>query len=146
MRKAARAIIFKEDKILIMRRHKEGHEYFTLVGGRVNDDETPEEALRREVLEETGLQVTSARLVFIEEHPEPYNEQYIFLCEATGKDDIAVQDSSEEAFLNKLQFNTHEPLWLNTGAFSNLAFRTPQLQKAIQDSVSSGFPQTPIKL
>ncbi|HET9098528.1 MAG TPA: NUDIX domain-containing protein [Candidatus Saccharimonadales bacterium] len=146
MAKAARAIIFQDDKLLIMRRHKEGNEYFTLVGGRINDGESPEEAVIREVKEETGLEVTSTRLVFIEEHPEPYNEQYIFLCAAKEDKDIAVQDNSEEAFMNRLDFNTHEPLWMYAGSFPNLAFRTPQLQKVISECLKTGFPDTPRKI
>src|ERR1700761_7300853 len=80
MAKAARAIITENHKILVMYRNKYGSEYFTLVGGKVADDETTEQALARELKEETGLRVTSARLVFTEEHPEPYNQQYIYVC------------------------------------------------------------------
>ena len=75
MSKAARAIVVQDGKILVMHRNKYGSEYFTLVGGRVNEGESLEQALVREVREETGLSVTGVRLVFIEEHPAPYNEQ-----------------------------------------------------------------------
>jgi ADP-ribose pyrophosphatase YjhB (NUDIX family) len=71
MSKAARAIIIDGERFLVMYRNKYGSEYFTLVGGRVGESETVEQALMREVKEETGLDVTAARLVFIEEHPEP---------------------------------------------------------------------------
>ena len=115
-----------------MHRNKYGSQYFTLVGGRVDSSETTEQALvRKEVKEETGLDVTSARLVFIEEHPAPYNEQYIYLCEVGPHDSTAIRDTSEEGQMNRLDANIHAPFWAETKAFSALAFRTPQLQEAI---------------
>lgn len=146
MRQAARAIIIEDNKILVMHRNNEGNEYFTLVGGRVNDGETTEQALQREVMEETGLQVTAADLVFIEEHPEPYNQQYTYLCNVASHEEVAIQDASEEAILNKLTINLHEPMWVDVSAFKRLAFRTPQLQEAILDGLVNGFTANPRKL
>lgn len=90
MKKAARAIIIEDNKVLVMQRNKSGNQYYTLVGGRLDKDETPEQALVREVKEETGMDVIAARLVFVEEHPEPYNQQYIFLCSVGPHEDIAI--------------------------------------------------------
>jgi len=45
MSKAARAIVVQDGKILVMHRNKYGSEYFTLVGGRVNEGEPLEQAL-----------------------------------------------------------------------------------------------------
>ncbi len=132
--------------MLLMHRNKYGSEYYTLVGGLVGDGETLELALAREVAEETGLQVTGARLVFFEEHPSPYNEQYIFLCTVAPHVAIAIQDASEEAFMNRIDLNVHKPLWVEARAFSRLHFRTPQLQTAIAAGLKNGFPAEPIKL
>jgi len=146
MGKAARAIIIENNKILVMHRNNEGNEYFTLVGGRVNDGETTEQALKREVMEETGLQVTAADLVFIEEHPEPYNQQFTYLCNVAPHSEVAIQEASEEAVLNKLTINVHQPMMVDISSFKRLAFRTPQLQTAILDGLVNGFPPNPIKL
>ena len=146
MRRAVRAIIFKGNKILVMHRNKYGSEYFTLVGGRVDNGETDEQALVREVKEETGLDVIKARLVFIEEHPAPYNEQYIFLCEVAPHESIAIQETSEEGFMNRIDLNVHTPMWADGSAFANLAFRTPQLHAAILKALRSEFPKEPVKL
>jgi 8-oxo-dGTP diphosphatase len=146
MRKAARAIIFEGDKVLVMHRNKYGSQYFTLVGGRINDNETPEEGLVREIREETGLTVTAARLMYIEEHPEPYNEQYIFYCEIAPHGDIAIQEYSEEAEMNSYKMNTHEPMWVSVGAFAGLPFRTPQLHTALVKAFKKGFPEKPVTL
>lgn len=146
MAKAARAIIIEDDRILVMHRNKEGSQYFTLVGGRLNGGETPEQALVREVKEETGLDITSHQLVFTEENPEPYNSQYIYLCEVAPHQDIALQEYSEEALLNKLSVNIHKPVWAQLSSFDKLPFRTPQLQAAIVDSIKNGFPEEPLAI
>jgi len=140
MKQAARAIIIEDNKILVMFRNNEGSQYFTLVGGKVDEQESPEQALVREVREETGLQVTSAQLVFTQDHPEPYNKQYIYLCQVAPHGDIAIQDIAEEALLNKLSINIHEPMWASLDSFPTLAFRTPQLQTAIIEGIQAGFP------
>ena len=147
MGKAARAIVIEGDKILVMQRVKYGAEYFTLVGGRVAEGETLEQALAREVHEETDLTVTAARLVFIEEHPEPYNEQYTFLCSIAPHDStIDVREDSEEGYMNRLGANMHRPLWIQVQSFDRLPFRTPQLQQAILQGLKKGFSDEPVRL
>lgn len=146
MAKAVRAIILDGDKLLAMHRNKHGEQYFTLVGGRVNEGEALEQALVREVKEETGLDVTSARLVFIEEHPAPYNEQYIYLCQVAPHDSVAITDSSEEGLMNRVGINVHTPVWLNASNLEFVHFRTPDLHKAIIHALKHGFPSAPVKL
>jgi 8-oxo-dGTP diphosphatase len=146
MGKAARAIIIEDDKMLVMHRNKYGSEYFTLVGGRANENETMEQALAREIREETGLTITKYRLVFYEVHPEPYNQQYVYLCEVAPHGEVAIQDYSEEGFMNKLDANMHHPVWVSTRNFHNLHFRTPQLHSAILKALKNGFPEEAEKL
>ena len=146
MANAARAIIIQGDKMLLMHRNKDGKTYYTLVGGRLQENESPEQALAREVKEETGLDVTSCRLVYIEEHAEPYNRQYIFVCEVAPHSGVAIQEASEEALMNKFTTNIHQPLWVNTSAFGTLPFNTAQLQTAIVRDLKKGFPDVPTTL
>lgn len=146
MRKAARAIIIQGSDILVMRRNKQKNDYYTLVGGQVKEGESVETALIREVKEETGLEITHSRLVFVEQHQPPYNEQHIFLCEIIPKETVAIQEFTEEAILNTLDYNIHEPLWVPIHLFSQLAFYTPRLQAAISTAISQGFSDEPITL
>ena len=59
------AIIQKENKILMV--HNEEFDYFYSVGGRIQFGETAEEAIVREVYEETGIFMEIERLGFISE-------------------------------------------------------------------------------
>jgi len=144
--KAARAIIIENGKILVMYRNKYGSQYYTLVGGRINDGETPEQGLVREVREETGLQVTAVRLVYIEEHKAPSSEQYIYLCDVAPHAEVAIQSDSEEGHMNQYDLNTHHPEWVSTKSFDHLHFRTPQLHAAIIKAFKKGFPKDVIRL
>lgn len=146
MGKAARAIIIEDERLLVMRRNKQGSQYFTLVGGRVNEGESLEQALIRELREETGLDVISSRPVYIERHIEPYNEQYIYLCEVAPHEQVAIQEYSEEGQMNKMDINTHKPEWASKSAFEKLPFRTPQLQIEIIKALKKGFPKAPIDI
>lgn len=143
---AARAIVVKDDKILVMYRNKYGSQYYTLVGGRADKNETPEQAVVREVKEETGLDIVASQLVFIEKHRGFYSDQYIFLCHVQNDPAIAVQENSEEGLLNKLQTNIHRPEWAEIKSFSKLPFRTIQLQKAIATAFKEGFPTEPLTI
>lgn len=140
---ASRAIIIEDDNILVMHRSKEGTEYDTLVGGRISEGETAKQAVIREVKEETGLDVISARLVFTEKHPEPYNDQFIFLCEVAPHGPVAIQSSSEEALMNRIDINIHKPVWVRTKMFHHLPFSTMKLQNAITLALEKGFPEEP---
>ncbi|MFH0711063.1 MAG: NUDIX domain-containing protein [Candidatus Aenigmatarchaeota archaeon] len=56
VRPAVKAIIIRGNKFLILKDHR--YNLWTLPGGRLEINETPEEGLVREVLAETGLEVT----------------------------------------------------------------------------------------
>ncbi len=140
MNQAVRAIIIQDDKLLVMWRNKNGSQYFTLVGGGIDDGETPEQALVREVKEETGLDVTAHELVYKEEQEEPYATQLIYLCDISSNQEVALAKNSEEDRLNKYKTNMHKPEWVSKDSFHTLPFRTPNLQTKIVEGLKKGFP------
>ena len=146
MAEAARAIIIEDKKLLVMFRNKNGSQYYTLVGGRIDANETAEQAVAREVMEETGLTITSTRLVYFEDHPEPYNKQHIFLCTVAPHGEVAIQEYSEEGVMNRVNINVHQPMWVDVKNIDKLPFRTPQIQQALVQAVKKGFPNSPVQL
>lgn len=61
--KGVRGIIIKNGEILLIHRFKQGDVYWVVPGGGVEEGETLEEALRREMKEETGLDVVEFKLL-----------------------------------------------------------------------------------
>jgi 8-oxo-dGTP diphosphatase len=71
-RRRAAAVIVRAGRVLMVHersRRVGGGEWWTLPGGGLEPDETPEQAVRREVLEETGLIVKDARHVLDMPYP-----------------------------------------------------------------------------
>ena len=76
---SARAIVIDGDRVLVVQDPSKRH---IMPGGRLEPDETPEDALRREVLEETGWSLTFCRPIGILHYthtdaaPEGYRYPY----------------------------------------------------------------------
>src|SRR3989338_5730761 len=66
-RAAVGALIFnQEGKLLLIRTHKWSHKY-GIPGGKIDYAETAEQALKREIMEETGLAVYDIRFVMMQD-------------------------------------------------------------------------------
>ena len=102
---SARCLIIRGNKILVQRDQSGAH---VLPGGRLDPDETPEEAMRREVLEETGWNVGLAALLgFMRFHhltprpteytfPYPDFIQVVYVADAVEQHDAAKLDDGWE--------------------------------------------------
>ena len=139
-KKAVRAIVVRDNAILAMHRHKFGHEYYTLIGGGVDLGEDTETALRRELREETGLEVGAIRLVYIENAGDLYGTQYVYLCEYRGGEPQLAPDS-EEAAISAMGKNTYTPVWLPVNALSQVTFRSQSVRDAVVEGLHAGFPE-----
>lgn len=140
MKQAVRAVVIKDGALLVMHRNKFGHEYFTLIGGAINQHETPEHAVHREVHEETGLEVSITRQLFVEEAGVPYGTQLIYLCEYVSGE-VALRQDSEEAQINKLGQNLYSPMWLPLAQLPVVEFLSADLQKSLLNGLRDGWPQ-----
>jgi 8-oxo-dGTP diphosphatase len=79
-----RAIIIKNNKILLLKRKKDNIVYWVLPGGQVENGEINELALARECQEELGVQIKVKELIheMLSQKPELYEQsEYFFNCE-----------------------------------------------------------------
>ncbi len=145
MRKASRAIVIHDDKLLVMHRNKFGTEYDTLPGGGVEIGEHPEQTVVREVFEETSIIVSSAKLVFIEEAGDPYGTQYVYLCEyVSGEPHL--HEESEEMKINQLGQNLYEPRWVKLSDLPTRPFLSENLKGTLLQAIANGFPAEPTQI
>lgn len=95
------AVIFNpEGKILLCKSHKWGNKY-VIPGGHIELGESMEEALKREILEETGLHIYDIKLISLKESifSNTFYEKkhFIFidyLCK-TDSSEVILNDESE---------------------------------------------------
>lgn len=142
-RKSVRAIVIKENKLLVMFRNKFGVKYVTLIGGSVEMGESLEQAVIRETQEETTLQVANPRLVMID-HAEFYGDQYVFYCDYVSGEPQLSSESPELAIHN-LGKNLYEPGWLPLEELSKVPFLSKELQEAIIKATSTGWSREVIE-
>jgi len=114
------AIIVKDDTILFLKRKNEpakGQWWFP--GGRIRKGESLEEALFREVKEETGLTITEYKLVNVYSRifPERHDITIVFLCKCKEGSIRLNDEHTEFRFFKNVPVDIH-----------------PYLLKAIQDS------------
>jgi len=96
------AVIFNpEGKVLLCRSRKWGNKY-VIPGGHIELGESMEEALKREILEETGLSVYDIRLIGLKEciyssefHDKKHFIFIDYICH-TDSSDVILNDEAEE--------------------------------------------------
>lgn len=88
-----KAVIIDNTKLLTVKmKGKDGKEYYTLPGGKQKPNELMLEALKREVGEETGLEVEPKSILFIGESfkEETHRIEFMFICNVIGELDRSV--------------------------------------------------------
>ncbi len=96
---ACDGILIENGKILLIKRAREpALGKWAVPGGRINEDETAEQCLKREFMEETSLDVEPVRLVGIYSDPERDPRKIIgaaYLVRRTGGRLMAGDDAGE---------------------------------------------------
>lgn len=85
MRNSARALLItKQNKICLIKRNKNGEEYWVTPGGGIDDGEEPLDALLRELKEEIGAQLSPDICKFLFEYATDSGTSYFFLARETS--------------------------------------------------------------
>ena len=86
MQKRVRAIIFLDGKLVTLKRVKKDETYWVFPGGGVEDGESLEEALKREIMEELSLEIEVQDLVFEYHFKTDHqdDDEFFYNCRITG--------------------------------------------------------------
>jgi len=104
----ARAVIQNKDEILLIRRVRAGDIYYVLPGGHIEDGESAESAVLREVREETSLDVKLINKITNLLDKDGTNH-HIFFCEYISGMPYLAKDSPE--LTKESGLNIYTPIW-----------------------------------
>lgn len=125
----ASAMILNNNKEILLVR-KEGSTFFQLPGGKVNNNETHFETLKRELFEEIHLEIEEPNCIFLGNHEtDAVNEKNTRVCGNlfevidTNIDNIQIQNEIEEmAWISQSNYKDYKwahlaeefilPIWL----------------------------------
>src|SRR6266705_1748748 len=91
------ALIFDNERRILLG-HRRDIDWWNLPGGGMEAGETVDEALCREVREETGLEVEVERLVGVYSKPQKQEVVLTFLCQITGGTLHATEETRESRY------------------------------------------------
>lgn len=120
-----KGVLMYQGKFLILKKVKPSKDhlgYWELPGGGMEYDETAEEAMLREALEETGLQVKITGLVSTFHVVRP-NKQIVgitFLCECPNDHVVISKEHTEYLFVTEEEAKAYLSPVVFAGAFKNV--------------------------
>ncbi len=134
----AGGVCIHNNKILLIHRintEKAGadREYYVIPGGGVNDGEKIEDAVIREIKEETDLDVTLSEFFFEVEDANPrggIRKGYYYLCTYVSGEP-KLREDSEEAEEMKQGVHLYKPMWLDLAELESVSLFPRQIKEPI---------------
>ena len=120
-------MVYDGDQILVMNRTKNDWPGITFPGGHVEENETLEESIIREMKEETGLIIKEPKLAGIKEWDWGNNVRYLGLLYVTDKYEGKIHSSKEG-----------EVFWINKNDLFNYELSTdlPEMYQMMDDFIN----------
>jgi 8-oxo-dGTP pyrophosphatase MutT (NUDIX family) len=106
-------VIRREDKIILIFRHKNNRDYYAIPGGHIEPEETPKLAIIREIQEELGIKLDNLQFEF---ETESANRRDYFFSATTQNTDFTV--TGPEAKHLDDSNNLFRPLWVTQSDLS----------------------------
>lgn len=140
-------LVIHKESILLMRRKKNGKHFYVFPGGHVDEGESIEAAVVRELFEETTLEAVVERCVYdmwSESDVHGPQEQYVYLC--TYISGVPTLGACEERERMEESNQEYEPLWACVDDIDTMNIYPTELKTAVIDGLANGFNSSPVKL
>jgi 8-oxo-dGTP pyrophosphatase MutT (NUDIX family) len=118
-----RAIIFVDDKIVSMYREREGRIFYTFPGGGMEENESEEICVKREVMEEFGIVVEPRKIIY-ECNFNNLNQCYIVCDWVDGE--VHVTDGEE--YDRMTEENQYYPTTIDVDRLAEYDFRPHEIR------------------
>lgn len=140
----AAALVAKDDCLLLMERKQDGAHYFTLPGGGVEVGECVEDAVARELFEETSVVVKVDRELYHVTYDDGSEARY-FLCAYQEGEPQLQEDSEEREAMHQNEQVMYKPQWVAFNELGKLTIYPREIVDAFVEKVRSGNMLSEIK-
>ena len=127
----ASAVVIHNNKVLLIHRIKNGEEYYVFPGGAVENNETIEETVLRELKEETSIKASIDKLIYTWKSDKSDHKQYYYLCKYISGEPEIGKDSMEAMRMEKRMNDFYEPVWIQINNLNGLEVYPKELMDII---------------
>lgn len=139
----SRAIIIRKQHIALIKRQRDGREYYVIPGGGMESGETPEQTAIRESREELGLAIAIERLLAkIIFHGR---EQYYFLARATGGH-FGTGAGPEMTGKYPPERGSYTPVWIPLREVGRINLFPPPIAEILGHAAAEGWPEKAVEI
>lgn len=131
----------QKEKVLLMWRKNHGHEYYVFPGGGVEDNETIEDAVLREVKEETMLDAKLGRLLYTHHYVNDSDQFFFEVIYTSGEPKLG--DANEKEAMKNDKDDYYEPLWIEIEKLKELLVYPLEIRDWLIEDVANNFLNTP---
>lgn len=109
MKDRCAGVLIKDNTLLTFWRYRDGREYYVLPGGTLEEGETLEEGLKREMIEEMNLTVVVGKKLFeyYNDFEHPRTDHYFLITEFTGEIKLGGPE-----LMHQSRENIYRPEWI----------------------------------
>jgi 8-oxo-dGTP pyrophosphatase MutT (NUDIX family) len=151
IRTTSRGLVYRDGRLLVMRRTRklttgEFHTYLSIPGGTIESGEDPLQTAKREVYEETSIEVEPKRLVAVVRRKDGCVHNFVW-CDYISGEPRLHPDGPEAA--KQSAENHFEPLWLPVGEVTDEALHPEYegLEGALRKiMIADGRTEQPIEI
>ena len=135
-------IILYKDEVLLVKRRNQKHHYFVFPGGGVEENETVEAAVLREIKEETTLNVKIEKLLYHHNYGMQ-GEQFFYLCKYISGTPHLEEDSIEKQLMANSDDNSWEPLWVKVYELKHMLVYPLEIRDDLLRDIENDFATCP---
>jgi mutator protein MutT len=140
-RQRSAAILIENDQIALIERHRRDRHYFVFPGGGLEEGETPEQALLREVEEELGVCVSIQQLV-VEVWYHGVPQSYYLVRTTSGE--FGKGRGEEYTQPQPPEVGTYHPMWMPVSKILDEPVLPSQVAEIVQKCYPASWPRRPI--
>ncbi|MCA9325008.1 NUDIX domain-containing protein [Candidatus Saccharibacteria bacterium] len=139
----ARGLVMHDGKLLLMERWRDNLHYFSIPGGGIEPGETPEQAVVRELAEETSCQVRLGRKVYMVK--DGAYQHHFFLCEYLSGEPRLSSDAPE--VMQDNPNNRFQPGWIDNTRLADIHMNVWEMVKPqLMRDLANGFSETVVEI